>query len=389
MIRALCILVMMWLPCVALGQSETHAYPQYYSVFTNDFANILSDAAETRINTELQRARTERGLEMAVVTIRSRADYAESPSLAAFAKRLFNGWGIGDKERNDGILLLVAIEDQQVRLALGAGYAAREDGIAARIIQTEIIPAFEDGRIADGLFNGTVAALEQLSIAPPATAAEPQAAPVSPAEAPVAVEQPPLPRETGLSQRISQWLDSGLDRVNSNPFIALILGIATLVAGFFGVRGIQQYRPRKCPECGRVMLRLGEAQEDQYLEHGQLVEERLKSKNYGVWFCPRDEHVTVIGYPSLFKRRKACPSCDYHTLETAKVVTMPASTVAYGQARLDHKCQNCWHAFSETITLPKLATSSSSHRGGSGFSSSSSSGFGGGGSSGGGGSGSW
>ncbi|PTX56082.1 uncharacterized protein C8N43_0733 [Litoreibacter ponti] len=396
MMRVLCVLVMMALPGLAQAQAEKLPYPQYYSVLTNDFADILSEEAEAQINAELIAARETRGLEMAVVTIRSREDYLPSADIASFAKDLFNGWGIGNKERNDGILLLVAIEDRQVRLALGAGYDARQDGIAARIIQTDILPAFRQGRVADGVLAGTRAALSRLAIdgtpPPPPQAVTPaptgEVRPPEPLR-PAVIEQPPEPRDPGAVAQIGRWVSDMLKQAEGNPIAALLIVALTAVGGFFGIRGVQHYRPRKCPECGRVMLRLGEAQEDQYLDHGQLVEERLKSKNYGVWFCTNDEHVTVIGYPSLFSRRKACPSCNYHTLETSRTVTMPASTVAFGQAKLDHLCQNCDHTYSEFVVIPKLAESSGSSGDRSGFSSSSSGGFGGGSSSGGGASGSW
>lgn len=376
------ILIVAFAPLMVAAQDKP-AYPAYYSTLTNDFADILSDEAEARINAELLAARETRGLEMAVVTIRSREDYAPSTSITTFATALFNGWGIGNVERNDGILLLVAIEDREVRIALGAGYPARQDGIAARIIQTEIIPAFQDGRVADGIFAGTVAAISRLVTA---AAPQPQVAP-APVVNELVIEQPPEPQSVGLFARIGQSIGRLSDSAADNPIIALIMAAVTGVAGFFGIRMGVQHRPRKCPECGNVMLRLGEAQEDQYLDYGQLVEERINSKDYGVWFCTNDEHVTVVGYRKLFSRQKSCPKCSYHTYETTRTVQSPATTISMGVAQLDHSCHNCMHTASEKVSIPKITQSSSSGSGSS--SSSSSSSFGGGSSSGGGSSGSW
>lgn len=374
MARFLIALVLALIPMMAPAQ-EKLPYPQYYSVLTNDFADILSPEAEALINAELQAARDQRGREMAVVTIRSREDYLPSSSIASFAKDLFNGWGIGNAERNDGILLLVAIDDREMRIALGAGYPARQDGIAARIIQNDIIPAFRDGRVADGLLLGTRAALAQLRLPD-----DPVQETDSTSSAPGAIEQAPEPRAIGLLDRTLAFFDS-------NPIGAVILAAITAVAGFFGLRGFQRYRPRKCPQCGKLMLRLGEAQEDQYLDHGQLVEERLKSKDYGVWFCPNDEHVTVIGYPKMFSRHAACPECGYHTYETTRTVLSHPSTISMGIARLDHACQHCGHTATVKKSIPRITESSSSS--GSSGSGSGSSSFGGGSSSGGGSSGSW
>ncbi|SHE31069.1 uncharacterized protein SAMN05444273_10159 [Litoreibacter ascidiaceicola] len=383
MVRFLIVLVFALVPGVCSAQ-EKLPYPQHYTVLTNDFADILSPEAEAQINAVLQAARDQMGREMTVVTIRSREDYLPSANIGSFAKELFNGWGIGNAARNDGLLLLVAIDDREIRIALGAGYPARQDGIAARIIQSEIIPAFREGRVADGILAGTRATLSQIQHPDdkPATTAAPQTQPVT-RPAPQIREQAPEPRSTGL-------LDRALAFFDGNPIGSLIIAAMTAVAGFFGFRGVQRYRPRKCPQCGKMMLRLGEAQEDQYLDHGQLIEERIKSKDYGVWFCPDDEHVTVIGYPKMFSKHAACPECSYHTYETTRTVLSHPSTISMGIAQLDHACRNCGHTATEKKSIPRVTQNNSSSGSSSSFSgSSSSSSFGGGSSSGGGSSGSW
>ena len=374
--RLIIALVMVLVPALGFAQDKL-PYPQHYSVLTNDFANILSPESEALINTELQAARDQRGREMTVVTIRSRDDYLPSNDIVSFSKSLFNAWGIGNAERNDGMLLLVAIDDREVRIALGAGYPARQDGIAARIIQSEIIPAFEEGRVADGILAGTRAALSWIEL--PEDSTSPSSQPLSTDRIrPRVLEQAPEARAVGI-------LDRALAFFQSSPVFATIIAAITAVAGFFGFHGIQRTRPRKCPQCGKMMMRLGDAQEDQYLDHGQLVEEQVKSKNYGVWFCPRDEHITVIGYPKWFSNHAACPECKYHTYETTRTVLSTATTASTGLAQLDHACKNCGHTATETTTIPRVTTSSSSSSSSSGSSSS----FGGGSSSGGGSSGSW
>lgn len=371
---------------MAASAQDKPAYPQHYTVLTNDFADILSPEAEAMINAEINAAREQRGREMTVVTIRSRKDYAPSSDIGSFSKALFNGWGIGNVELNDGILLLVAIEDREVRIALGAGYPARQDGIAARIIQSKIIPAFKEGRVADGILAGTRAALAQLHMPGEAPAAAITTVPETAPQVQV-VEQPPEPQDQGALGLIDRMTHAAGD----NPVLAGIMALVTAIAGFFGYHGVQRYRPRKCPQCNGVMLRLGEAQEEQYLDHGQLVEEQVSSRDYGVWFCPEDEHVTVMGFRTLFSRHKACPNCKYHTYETARETLSHATTMSMGIVQLHHSCRNCGHTATEKKSTPMLnKSSSSSSSGRSGFSgSSSSSSFGGGSSSGGGASGSW
>jgi len=226
-------------------------------------------------------------------------------------------------------------------------------------------------------------ALSQLTVQGAAPAAEVR--PPQPLTT-TAPQQPPEPQSVGLISRITQAVGRLSDSAFDNPLAAAIIAAITTGLGYLGARFWPQWRPRKCPECHRPMLRLGAAQEDQYLDHGQLVEERINSKDYGVWFCPRDEHVTVKGFRKMFSRHTACTNCTYHTRETTRHVVTPASTVSMGIAQLDHSCKNCGHEVSEKVSIPKVQTNSSgSGRRSSGISSSSSSGgFSGGRSSGGG-----
>jgi uncharacterized protein len=137
------------------------------------------------------------------------------------------------------------------------------------------------------------------------------------------------------------------------------------------------------------MFVLGNVQEQQHLEPGQIVEERIGSKDYCVWVCSHDGHITVKSFPRMFSKKSACVNCNYHTSEATRTETIPATYVAAGEARMDHLCANCGHAREEYVSIPRKTESHTS----SGFGGSSGGGggggFGGGGSSGGGGSGSW
>lgn len=335
--------------------------PDFDSVFVNDFADILSEETEAKLTQMLQAARNERDHEMTVVTIQSRADYGQFRDIAKFSKDLFNKWGVGNAERNDGLMLVVAVKDRDMRIALGSGYSARYDGKAKRIIDSVLIPAFKAGNMEKGILNGTRASLDQLQL------------------------DTRDPSELSYKERFHRWsADNPLGGVLAwiGGFIGLI---ASPFLAFFGIRWGARNMPRNCPECGRVMVRLGDVQEDQYLDAGQLVEERVNSKNYGVWVCQHDDHVTIKGYPKMWSSHAACPNCKYHTYEGRRTVLRDSTYSSTGLARLDHTCHNCSHEASRDVSIPVKVQSSSSSGGGGGGGSS----FGGGSSSGGGASGSW
>ncbi len=336
--------------------------PDWQSIYVNDFANILSPEAEAELEDMLKTARAERDHEMTVVTIDKVNNYTNNHTIEKFAKDLFNHWGVGNAERNDGILLLVAVEDRRMRIALGSGYRARFDGVAKRIIDSIMLPEFKAGRMEQGILEGTAASLERLRFD----------------------AEPPEPT---VRDRIRTGVESSPLGVGLTMVLGVLAIPATAILGFFGLRLGQRKLPRKCPECGRRMFVLGNVQEKQYLDPGQIVEERIKSKDHCVWQCPHDEHITIKSFPRMFSKKSACVNCTYHTSEATRTVTIPATYSAAGEARMDHLCANCGHAREEYVSIPRKTRSES--RSGFGGSSGGGGGFGGGSSSGGGGSGSW
>ncbi|QYK40152.1 MAG: TPM domain-containing protein [Paracoccaceae bacterium] len=157
--RWLAILCLVLLPAMAPAQTV----PPPLSDTVNDYADVLPPEVEARLTTGLQAARDETGVHVVVVIIERRAAYGGSDRLDAFAKAWFNSWGIGDATRNDGILILVATQDREVRIALGAGYPAVYDGRAQRVIDTAMLPAFRQDRIAEGVEAGVDSAIERLA----------------------------------------------------------------------------------------------------------------------------------------------------------------------------------------------------------------------------------
>jgi uncharacterized protein len=142
------------------------ALPAPLSETLSDFADVLDPAAEGRIAGMLAAVRAETGVHMVVVTLPSIDAFGGAGQrLDAYAKSLFNTWGVGDAERNDGIMMLVVSDPREVRIALGAGYDAVYDGRAARVLSTAVLPELREGRLAQGIAAGITSSRERL-IAP-------------------------------------------------------------------------------------------------------------------------------------------------------------------------------------------------------------------------------
>ncbi|MES2434776.1 MAG: TPM domain-containing protein [Pseudomonadota bacterium] len=160
MIRALLLILLAFLPVAVSAQT----LPQPLSDSVSDFAGILSPDQQSRLTLSLQKARKETGVQIVMVTMDFRSQYGGSGlSIETYAKNLFNAWGIGDKKRDDGILILVAKGDREMRIALGRGYDAVYDGVAQRIIDRDMLPAFRENHYADGIQAGAQAVIDRLA----------------------------------------------------------------------------------------------------------------------------------------------------------------------------------------------------------------------------------
>lgn len=137
--------------------------PQPLSDTLSDFAEVLDATEEGRITRLLANTRAETGVQVVVVTVPDLGD--GTGGIEAYAKALFNAWGIGGADRNDGILLLLDTGAREARIALGAGYDPVYDGRAARVLSTAVLPQLRDGQIAGGIEAGIVSARDRL-IAP-------------------------------------------------------------------------------------------------------------------------------------------------------------------------------------------------------------------------------
>ena len=149
MLRWLVLLLV--LPLAALAQD----YPAPLSDKVNDWAGVLSPEAVARLETKLQAARDETGVHVVLVTMKRLADHGGAGMrIDSYAKGLFNTWGVGDKTRNDGVLILVATDDREIRVALGAGYDAVWDNAAQAAIDKGFLPEFRAGKIEAGIEAG-------------------------------------------------------------------------------------------------------------------------------------------------------------------------------------------------------------------------------------------
>ncbi len=116
--------------------------------FVNDYTGTLTSDQKNFLENSLRLFEASTTNEIAVVIIPSmKGDYIEN-----FAVKLFAEWGIGKNKKDNGVLLLIAKDDREVRIEVGYGLEPYiTDGIANQIIQSKIVPAFKAGNYYDGI----------------------------------------------------------------------------------------------------------------------------------------------------------------------------------------------------------------------------------------------
>lgn len=138
-----------------------------------DGADILPPDAEARLTQKLAALETQSRRQVVVVTVPDLQGYA----ISDYGYRLGREWGIGDKERNDGALLIVAPNERKVRIEVGYGLEpVLTDGLSFLIVNDTILPRFKAGDMPGGIEAGVDAIVKQLTLPPEEAAKVAQAA---------------------------------------------------------------------------------------------------------------------------------------------------------------------------------------------------------------------
>ena len=323
--------------------------------WVTDMAGALRPETIAQLNQMIGDVEKTRGIEMAVVVVRS----LDGLTVEDAAEKLFRMWGIGKKGQDNGLLFLWSTGDRKVRVEVGYGLEGTlPDGKVGAILDAYVIPKFKVNQFDEGVLSGVETLLG-------AQRGDPVALPV------VVKSYAPTPQ---------RWRPSGW---------FLWLWLSGPVALFLTVRSMfrrwRRYRTRKCPQCRTRMVRLSETEDDASLDQGQVAEERVGSVDYDVWKCPSCAYQFTLRYAKWLTKYDSCPQCSNRTKWSTETVIERATTHGDGLARVADQCAFCTYKVEYEKVLPQLTSSSSSSSGGGSSSSSGGGSSFGGGSSGGGG----
>lgn len=124
-----------------------------------DSAHVLSAAAVQSLSQKLADHEAATRQQVVVTTVPS----LQGHEIAEYGYRLGRAWGIGEKDKNTGAILLVAPTEREVRIEVGYGLEGTlTDALSRVIIEQRIIPEFRAGRMEAGIVAGTDAILGTL-----------------------------------------------------------------------------------------------------------------------------------------------------------------------------------------------------------------------------------
>ncbi|MCJ7666312.1 MAG: TPM domain-containing protein [Actinobacteria bacterium] len=217
----------------ASGTSDSYdpVLPQY-SGFINDFTGTLSSEWLSKTEELAKDVEEKTTCEIGVAVI----DDLGGISIEEYAVRLFEEWGIGKKDNDNGVLLLVSLSDRELRIEVGYGLEATITDLEAKvIIDDTIVPAFKQNEYGPGIYNG-VASIANIIY-------EEEEVGLEAAYAVIAENLPKKPF-------VETWVF---------VFIIVLVTIAPwLIIGSVFLAAFLKYyiRKNKCPRCKRLGLKI-------------------------------------------------------------------------------------------------------------------------------------
>ena len=304
--------------------------------WVTDMADILNSETEDKLNRLINNLERAEGTEIAVVTVPETAP-AESPK--AFATELFNHWGIGKANINNGILFLISYEENRVEIETGIGIEGiLTDGEVKKIIDTQIIPQYKQNNFDRGTLDGTKALITSLDSAV-------------------------------VEDKTWHW----------SVFPLVGLGLALFTGGVISYRkrrnkifikpgtsrALQRIDNRAvhCAKCHQPM----EKTKNIDLTLARQVAQKLGGVSYRGYRCPRcsqdSKSYSMLAYFSASNRFDDCPHCQELTVTRTGEVLEAATSQSKGKFLSRKKCHCCNYQTEQIITIPCITPTSSRNRG--------------------------
>ena len=123
-------------------------------IYVQDYAGVISQSDEQKILSIGQDLDNKTTAQVAVLTVKS----LEGIPIEDYALQVLRSWGVGNKEKNNGVLIVVATDDKRSRIEVGYGLeGVLPDGLTGRIQDRYMLPYFRKGDYSGGILQGYAA----------------------------------------------------------------------------------------------------------------------------------------------------------------------------------------------------------------------------------------
>src|SRR5450631_3353011 len=151
--------VIAWICLICACAAQTLSFPAL-SGRVVDEAGVLDAAARTALTQSLADLEQKTTVQLVVVTLKS----LQGTSIEDYGYQLGRRWQIGQKDKNNGVLLIVAPTERKVRIEVGYGLeGALTDAVTKLIIENSILPRFKAADFSGGITRGVEDIIQVLS----------------------------------------------------------------------------------------------------------------------------------------------------------------------------------------------------------------------------------
>jgi uncharacterized protein len=159
-------ILLLLIALLATDQITIGAEIPYLTGRVNDNASVLSEATRRSLSEKLKDHETRTTNQVVILTVPS----LEGESIEDYAYKVFNEWKLGQKDKDNGILIVVVPDERRMRIEVGYGLEGTlPDILAGRIIQNIMAPRFREGDYDTGITEGVIAVVTVLEGADPTT----------------------------------------------------------------------------------------------------------------------------------------------------------------------------------------------------------------------------
>ena len=116
-----------------------------------DQAGVMSADSRSAVEAKLKDLEDKSGIQLVVATVKS----LQGSDIETYANQLFRAWKLGQAQKNNGVLLLVALTEHKVRIEVGYGLEGTlTDALSSVIISSAIVPRFKSNDYSGGIERG-------------------------------------------------------------------------------------------------------------------------------------------------------------------------------------------------------------------------------------------